>query len=482
MSDGAEVNTRKTNPLKADTDGDGLKDGAEVNTYHTDPLDSDSDNDGIVDGTEVSGGTDPNDASDPPSGPRCGNGVVETGEQCDDGNTSNNDGCLATCQTAECIPGQGGCADGNACTTDSCEEGRCVSTNNTASCDDGLACTTNDVCASGVCAGADTCGDGKRCNAETGQCKNVSALKGRWIPAATYPSTLFYGDMTAGMQYTERDGRRSGRRQPRVDARVCRHDEQLLQWRQRRPDRIYGQSRRGWRVVSVGASLLSEHGWDAELVLHSRRRRRPGSFGNNEDTFQQWHWDGDGVITTGAGRPLALGQLSAGAHTLVVEKREAGGAESPRLDMLFLTTDPAAVPTDLDAEIALEVCPQGVCEDQKAPELCGDASGDGRLSVVDAWSILTASIGVADSCGMSVCDVDASHGLNSTDALLTLRAAVGVGLMHLTCEPTVAFDVVGANKLTSVDFTVDYSNTNVSFDVGAGGVSCSPTRPRLTAG
>jgi hypothetical protein len=205
-------------------------------------------------------------------------------------------------------------------------------------------------------------------------------------------------------------------------------------------------------------------------------------FGNNEDVYQQWHWDGDGEIVTGAGRPLGLGQLSAGTHRIVVEKREAGGTESPRLDMLFLTSDPGAVPTDLDAEIALETCPQGVCEDAEAPELCGDANGDGRLSVIDAWSILTASIGVADACGMGVCDVDASNAVNSTDALLALRAAVGVGLLHLTCEPTVAFTVTGANKLTSVDFTVDYSGTNVSFDIGAHGVSCLATRPRLTAG
>ena len=31
--------------------------------------------------------------------PVCGNGVVEAGEQCDDGNRSNGDGCDAECQT-----------------------------------------------------------------------------------------------------------------------------------------------------------------------------------------------------------------------------------------------------------------------------------------------------------------------------------------------------------------------------------------------
>ncbi|HEY0477235.1 MAG TPA: TonB family protein [Kofleriaceae bacterium] len=34
----------------------------------------------------------------PPPAPVCGNGVVEAGEQCDDGNTAGGDGCSATCR------------------------------------------------------------------------------------------------------------------------------------------------------------------------------------------------------------------------------------------------------------------------------------------------------------------------------------------------------------------------------------------------
>lgn len=39
------------------------------------------------------------------SAPACGNNVVESGEQCDDGNTANGDGCSATCQLEACTPG-----------------------------------------------------------------------------------------------------------------------------------------------------------------------------------------------------------------------------------------------------------------------------------------------------------------------------------------------------------------------------------------
>ncbi|MBN2717207.1 MAG: trypsin-like peptidase domain-containing protein [Deltaproteobacteria bacterium] len=37
--------------------------------------------------------------------PKCGNGTVDDGEACDDGNASNNDACLTTCQVATCDDG-----------------------------------------------------------------------------------------------------------------------------------------------------------------------------------------------------------------------------------------------------------------------------------------------------------------------------------------------------------------------------------------
>ncbi len=43
------------------------------------------------------------------TGPVCGNHLLESGEQCDDGNTTNNDGCSSSCQTeVEEEPGNGG--------------------------------------------------------------------------------------------------------------------------------------------------------------------------------------------------------------------------------------------------------------------------------------------------------------------------------------------------------------------------------------
>lgn len=45
--------TTGTNPLKPDTDGDGLQDGREVKVIHSDPMGSDTDGDGLPDGREM---------------------------------------------------------------------------------------------------------------------------------------------------------------------------------------------------------------------------------------------------------------------------------------------------------------------------------------------------------------------------------------------------------------------------------------------
>ena len=55
--------TQGTDPLYADTDGDGLTDGEEVSRYGTDPLKYDTDGDGIGDGDEIAIGLDPSNSS-----------------------------------------------------------------------------------------------------------------------------------------------------------------------------------------------------------------------------------------------------------------------------------------------------------------------------------------------------------------------------------------------------------------------------------
>jgi uncharacterized protein (TIGR03790 family) len=66
LLDGEEVNVYHTAPLKYDTDSDSLSDYAEVKTHHTDPLKADTDGDGYNDNLEVTYGGNPLDATSIP--------------------------------------------------------------------------------------------------------------------------------------------------------------------------------------------------------------------------------------------------------------------------------------------------------------------------------------------------------------------------------------------------------------------------------
>lgn len=102
--------------------------------------------------------------------PVCGNGELDQGELCDDGNTADGDGCSFDCVDEGCIddtdgyPGVDLCDDLSACTTDSCNTvtHHCE---NVFICNDGIACT-NDICVDGACAVQpvdDNCEDSNLC-------------------------------------------------------------------------------------------------------------------------------------------------------------------------------------------------------------------------------------------------------------------------------------------------------------------------------
>jgi len=103
---------------------------------------------------------------------RCGNAIVEAGEQCDDGNTRNNDGCSSTCQNevAACpdgiIQAWAGeqCDDNNRDYTDACTNCR------TARCGDGYVHSGVEQCDDGNRSSGDGCNSNCQVESVTGSC------------------------------------------------------------------------------------------------------------------------------------------------------------------------------------------------------------------------------------------------------------------------------------------------------------------------
>lgn len=102
--------------------------------------------DRLVIGTASPGGCEP-------GAKLCGNGLLDAGEECDDGNSSDGDCCDADCQyetAGDPCSDDDACSDGDACDG----TGTCVS-GGPLDCDDGNACTTDSCDAIGGCANDD---------------------------------------------------------------------------------------------------------------------------------------------------------------------------------------------------------------------------------------------------------------------------------------------------------------------------------------
>jgi cysteine-rich repeat protein len=104
----------------------------------TDACDSSSDTD-----------TDTETGTDTESDPTCGDGMIDPGETCDDGNVSNTDECPDTCQLASCGDGYvytnvEDCDDGNTVAGDGCSD----------------TCVYEAICGDGTVDGEEQCDDG----------------------------------------------------------------------------------------------------------------------------------------------------------------------------------------------------------------------------------------------------------------------------------------------------------------------------------
>jgi cysteine-rich repeat protein len=96
------------------------------------------------------------------AGSRCGNGVLDPGEVCDDGNQQDFDCCSSTCQSV--APEGSSCGFEQPCQSATCDAtGICQIVPIDGPCDDFNQCTTNDTCVDGFCQGQPVT-DGTSCD------------------------------------------------------------------------------------------------------------------------------------------------------------------------------------------------------------------------------------------------------------------------------------------------------------------------------
>jgi hypothetical protein len=60
---------------------------------------------------------------------------------------------------------------------------------------------------------------------------------------------------------------------------------------------------------------------------------------------------------------------------------------------------------------------------------CGDADGNGSITVSDGVQIMRAAAELSSVCTVTTCDVDANGAIAVTDAVQVLRAAAGLPLV-----------------------------------------------------
>lgn len=89
---------------------------------------------------------------------------------------------------------------------------------------------------------------------------------------------------------------------------------------------------------------------------------------------------------------------------------------------------------DGNPETSGDTCQNGICVGSGGDPVCGDADGNGSVSAVDALRVLRHAVGQPTSCPLVVCDTDNNGGVQASDAQRVLRKAVGQNVV-LNCPP-----------------------------------------------
>lgn len=308
----------------------------------------------------------------------CGNGTIENGEQCDDGNTSSSDCCTSACNfapsTVVCRASTGTCDPQELCTGSS------------AACPANMLSAEGSVCraAAGICDAVETCnGSSAACPADTflTGAQICRASSGACDPAenCTGANTACPGNLlaAAGSACTS-------------DGQVCTTDE------------------------CDGASAACRYHANFNTC-------DDGAFCDGSDSCS------GGSCSIHAGNPCSGTDGDANCAESCDESANTCTAADPN-------SNPC---NDGDDCTDNDQCSAGACAGQPISEgtcgtttttlpaeRCGDANEDGNITSSDALRALKAAVGTT-ACSLTRCDYNGDGHLSASDALAILRVAVG---------------------------------------------------------
>ena len=124
---------------------------------------------------------------------------------------------------------------------------------------------------------------------------------------------------------------------------------------------------------------------------------------------------GFGRAVAGLGRSVAVGAPTADGGTVVIYVPCGDGVVDPPVEQCDdgNTSDDDACDADCHVIVA-------------GGEVCGDADGNGTVSLSDGVQVLRAAAGLTTVCSLTRCDVDGSGNISITDGVQVLRAAAGL--------------------------------------------------------
>jgi hypothetical protein len=81
-------------------------------------------------------------------------------------------------------------------------------------------------------------------------------------------------------------------------------------------------------------------------------------------------------------------------------------------------------------------------------QVCGDADGNGAVTVTDGVQTLRSAAGLSTSCTLGRCDVDGNGAVTVTDGVNVLRVAAGLLVTTFACAPQARFVDNGDGTIT----------------------------------